>query len=194
VCPEEVSDVPRKVGRKLGGRHGWRHLLRTGKAVCLENHLLSAPRTKPPTPLRPFKRQLRPPERSSPPSRLDRSSKQAGAAAMLRVKTRKIRLRRQRRVGAQERQRGWERAQREPDRPLSRLELLRSVESHVVPWPPFRGFPWRFEAEREQSRIRPVAAESGTVFDLGAEFWRWLSQFFWPRSWQSSVASRRGRF
>ena len=72
--------------------------------------------------------------------------------------------------------------------------LQAAVESRVVPWSPFRLFPWRIEAEREQSRIRPVVVESGTVFDLGAEFEQCFSQFFWPRSWRSSVSSRRGRF
>jgi hypothetical protein len=49
------------------------------------------------------------------------------------------------------RQAGWGCPWRRRKRP----KLGSSVESRVVPWPPFRRFPCRAEAEREQSRIRP---------------------------------------
>ncbi len=42
-----------------------------------------------------------------------------------------------------------------------------SVESRIVPWPSFRGLSWRFGVGSGQSRIRPVAVESGTDSGVG---------------------------
>lgn len=86
----------------------------------------SAPRSRRPALLRSFKMPSAPAEAQSspfPPRSRARSRRRIGKAES--QGGGRADSRRHGRIGAHERQRGRERAQREPDRPLSRLELLR---------------------------------------------------------------------